>query len=115
LAALKTKLRINQAILKIDVDGGEIAVLRGSSSLLALDTVLIIEGALLDTADARFGQIIEFMRSSGYECFDIIEPVYRFDDVLWQADLVFVRRESKFRSNRNFYRDAQSPVSNPPF
>jgi hypothetical protein len=88
LTALKTKLRINQAILKIDVDGGEIAVLRGSSSLLALDTVLIIEGALLDTADARFGQIIEFMRSSGYECFDIIELVYRFDDVLWQADLV---------------------------
>jgi hypothetical protein len=40
--------------------------------------------------------------------FDIIESVYRFDDVLWQADLVFVRRESKFRANRNFYRDAKN-------
>src|SRR6266481_2429271 len=54
LAAIKTKQRIKQAILKIDVDGGEIAVLKGSSSLLALDAVLIIEGTLLDTANARF-------------------------------------------------------------
>jgi hypothetical protein len=107
LATTKTKRRLEQAILKIDVDGAEIAVLRGSSSLLALDAVLIIEGTLLDTEVARFGQIIQFMCSKGYELFDIIEPLYRFDDVLWQVDLVFVRRESKFRSNRNFYRDAQ--------
>jgi FkbM family methyltransferase len=98
LAAIRTNRRIRQAILKIDVDGGELAVLRGSNSLLALDAVVIIEAALL--ADAGFGQIIEFMRSSGYECFDIIESLYRFDDVLWQVDLVFVRSESKFRSNR---------------
>jgi hypothetical protein len=81
---------------------------------LAFDAILIIECVLLDAADARFGQIIELMRSSGYECFDIIEPEYRFDDVLWQADLVFVRRESKFRSNRNFYNEEPQSHDGPP-
>jgi FkbM family methyltransferase len=106
LAAIRTTRRIKQAILKIDVDGEELAVLGGSNSLLALDAVVIIECTLLDAADARFGQIIGFMRSSGYECFDIIESLYRFDDVLWQVDLVFVRRESKFRSNRTGVRSS---------
>jgi FkbM family methyltransferase len=96
LAALRTR-RIEQAILKIDVDGEELAVLRGSSSFLALDAVVIIEACLINEL---FGQIIGIMRTSGYECFDVIEPLYRFDDVLWQVDLIFVRRESKLRATR---------------
>jgi FkbM family methyltransferase len=94
---------IRRAVLKIDVDGPELSVLRGANAVLAVDAVVVIEAALLDTAIGRLGQIIQFMAEAGYECFDIIEPMFRAaDDLLWQVDLVFVRRESELRALRSF-------------
>jgi Methyltransferase FkbM domain len=92
-----------RCVLKIDVDGPELEVLAGCARLLAGDTVVIIEGALLDWTNARWGQVVEALREAGYECFDIIEPMFRAaDDILWQVDLVFVRRDSAVRDDRSF-------------
>lgn len=93
------------AVVKIDVDGPEVAVLEGAAKSLARKRdVYIIEGALLDTDVGRFGQIIDHMRARDYEVFDIIEPLFRpADQVLWQVDLVLLPRGHAARGNRRYY------------
>jgi FkbM family methyltransferase len=100
LVAEERKRRsIHSVLLKVDVDGPEIDVLTGSIETLALSTVVVIEAPLHDKEVGRFGQIMSFMISRGYDCFDIIEPLFRpGDNILWQVDLVFVRRDSGLRS-----------------
>ena len=101
------RLLLNSAakiVLKIDVDGPEMQVLAGSSQTLTADCVIIIEAAFLDRTMARFGLIVRFLTDCGYEVFDILEPLLRpSDEFLWQVDLVFVRRESRFRRSILYY------------
>lgn len=100
LVAEERKRRsVHFVLLKVDVDGPEIDVLIGSTETLALSTVVVIEAPLHDQEVGRFGQIMSFMTSRDYDCFDIIEPLFRpGDNILWQVDLVFVRRDSGLRS-----------------
>jgi Methyltransferase FkbM domain len=100
LVAEERKRRsVHSVLLKVDVDGPEIDVLIGSTETLALSTVVVIEAPLHDQEVGRFGQIMSFMTSRDYDCFDIIEPLFRpGDNILWQVDLVFVRRDSSLRS-----------------
>lgn len=92
------------SVVKIDVDGPELDVLKGcTASLARQQDVYVIEAALLDRENARFGQIVEYMRAHEYEVFDIIEPLFRpSDDALWQVDLVFVPRNSQARAQRSY-------------
>jgi FkbM family methyltransferase len=95
----RQRQRVDSVLLKVDVDGPEIDVLTGSVETLALSTVVVIEAPLHDRAVGRFGEIIGFMASRAYDCFDIIEPLLRpRDNILWQVDLVFVRRDSGLRT-----------------
>jgi Methyltransferase FkbM domain len=94
---------VRSVLLKVDVDGSEIDVLAGSVETLALSTVVVIEAPLHAREVGRFGEIMSFMTSRGYDCFDIIEPLLRRgDNILWQVDLVFVRRDSGPRSTFNY-------------
>jgi FkbM family methyltransferase len=96
---------VSASLVKIDVDGPEIAVLQGAeASLKAGRDVYLIEAALLDTRMGRFGEIVNHMTAHDYEVFDIIEPLMRpTDNVLWQVDLIFVPRDSAFRGDRQYH------------
>jgi hypothetical protein len=72
------------ALLKIDVDGGELAVLRGSTNCLDTMAVLVVEA----TAESVFG-IVQFAEAHGFRLFDIVELCY-CGNQLHQCDLIFV-------------------------
>jgi FkbM family methyltransferase len=99
LAECKRDQEIHSALLKIDVDGPEIDVLKGAAGTLTLSTVVLIEAPLHDQEIGRLGVIVDYMMCREYDCFDIIEPVFRpHDNLLWQVDLVFTPRRSSWRS-----------------
>lgn len=87
-------------LLKIDVDGAELSVLRGSIEILK-DKVqyLVIEATLFH----QIHHIIEFMTQNDFVLYDNLEHLYRpLDGALWQVDLAFVPKNSALRSNHAY-------------
>ncbi len=86
-------------LIKIDVDGNELDVLKGTVGILSQTEYLVIESTL-------FGQIydvIDFMRSHGFAMYDILDPGWRPNDrALWQVDLAFVKADSPYRSQKSY-------------
>jgi len=72
------------ALLKIDVDGGELAVLIGSIGILDRVAVIVIEA----TSDSLCG-IVQFATAHGFRLFDAVELCY-CGNQLHQCDLLFV-------------------------
>jgi hypothetical protein len=72
------------ALLKIDVDGGEMAVLIGSIGILDRVAVLVIEV----TSDSLFA-IVQFTKAHRFRLFDVVELCY-CGNQLHQCDLIFV-------------------------
>ncbi len=74
-------------LLKIDVDGHELPVLRGATDTLRRAAVVTIEaprGALVERA--------AFLQEAGFALYDIVDLDY-YDGVLWQVDVLFVRND----------------------
>lgn len=105
IAEVRTRRSVRSSLIKIDVDGPEIAVLQGSDRSLAEgNDIYLLEAALLDTDRGRIGEIVNHMTDRGFEIFDIIEPLFRpCDQVLWQMDLIFVPIDSSYRSKRRHF------------
>ena len=74
-------------LLKIDVDGKELDVLRGASGCIRNASVVIIEAGW-STLTER-GHAIE---ESGFRLIDIVDRVM-YGEVLWQCDLVYLRND----------------------
>ena len=72
------------ALLKIDVDGEEIAVLRGTAGVLDQVAVLVVEA----TADSICA-IVQFATEHSFRLFDIVEICY-CGNQLHQCDMIFV-------------------------
>lgn len=86
-------------LIKIDVDGLEVDVLKGAVHILNDTEYLVIESTL-------FGQIydvMDFMRIHGFVAYDIVDPLYRPSDMaLWQVDIAFVKKDGQFRQFRDY-------------
>jgi len=80
--------RLN-TIIKIDVDGNELKVLKGGETLLSNIGLVIIE------CNAQsINSIMSLLHSMGFELFDIVSPGYYRD--LWiQSDLIFINQKIK--------------------
>lgn len=70
-------------LLKVDVDGFELAVLEGAPSTLSQTAVLVIEATF-----HRFSEIDAFMTAQGFKVYDVIDLCYS-DGKFWQCDLVY--------------------------
>lgn len=85
-------------LVKIDVDGLELEVLAGATTLMTPDTVFVIEATVGD-ATPRLASIIDAMAPFGFQVWDIVDALYRPDsDRLWQVDLVMVHRDGPYAS-----------------
>ncbi|MGY1489060.1 FkbM family methyltransferase [Methylobacillus pratensis] len=92
MSRLDTVLADRQALpgpylLKIDVDGHEMAILQGAEQTLKQCSVVVIEAAI--------GSLMErakVLESAGFTLFDIVDICY-YDDYLWQVDLVFLNTQ----------------------
>lgn len=88
MARLDTFMRTQDCptpyLLKVDVDGWELAVLRGAEGIWA-DIACIILEAPVESLLER----MTFVMSRGFKLFDIVDHCY-YHDMLSQVDLVFV-------------------------
>jgi FkbM family methyltransferase len=100
-AALRAPL-----LLKLDVQGFELEVLKGGEQTLGLSEVVIMEASLLPYNDGAplFAEVVAFMNEKGFVAFDFCGQLRRESDyALFQTDVVFVRRESNLRTPRKFW------------
>jgi len=83
--------------LKLDVQGYELEVLKGAPRALAQAEVVLMEVSLLpvNAGAPPFEEFIAFMDRADFRAFDMCGQGRRRDGVLWQVDLMFLRKGSR--------------------
>lgn len=90
-------------LIKIDVDGPELAVLEGCAGLLGPDTIFVVE-AVVAGEEQPFRKLIHTFDQLGYNAIDILDPLRRpKESSLWQLDLVFAHRESPYLVTTGYF------------
>jgi FkbM family methyltransferase len=74
-------------LLKIDIDGHELAAIAGATETLKRCAVVIVEAQV-----SELPQRLAAIASQGFVLFDLVEPCY-YDRALWQCDAVFLRED----------------------
>jgi FkbM family methyltransferase len=80
-------------LLKVDVQGAELDVLGGATTILSDCGVVILEVSLLQALNGgpSFADVIRWMDVKGFSAYDIFGGAFRpFDHTLAQIDIVFV-------------------------
>jgi FkbM family methyltransferase len=93
-------------LLKLDVQGFELEVLRGAAQTLVASEVVILETALLPYNQGApiFADVISFMTTAGFAVYDFCgEHRRESDNALFQTDVVFVKTNSQLRARRKFW------------
>ena len=85
LDSLAGKIGKPPFLLKVDVDGHEIPILRGARETLKDTNIVVIEAPLPNLLERA-----QFLVDAGFVLFDIVDPSY-YCQTLAQVDLVFVR------------------------
>jgi FkbM family methyltransferase len=75
-------------LLKVDVDGAEMRVLRGAEAVFSTIPVVIVECDLSSLVER-----VQYLQQSGYRIFDICEQCY-YDKSFWQCDVIMIRNET---------------------
>ncbi len=97
---------LSPLLLKLDVQGFELEVLKGASRTLTFSEVVIMEASLLPYNDGAplFAEVVAYMDKQGFSVFDFCGQMRRESDyALVQTDVAFVRRESNLRAPRRFW------------
>ena len=97
-----TTLELSGAsLLKVDVQGGELEVLRGAELCLDNFEVILLETGLTEVYVGQpiFHEYIAYMAERDYVVYDIIHAGYGDNGLLCQIDLVFVKRNGRFRQD----------------
>jgi FkbM family methyltransferase len=90
-------------LLKLDVQGYELEVLRGATEALRACQAVMAEVNLFRYAPETplADEVIRFMREHGFVLYDVAGVLRRpLDDALGQMDLVFVREDHPLRKSR---------------
>jgi len=90
-------------LVKIDVQGFELEVLKGGGSLFNSAEVFILEVSLYEFCHGMpiAQDIIAYMAKKGFVLYDIATIIRRpLDDALAQMDVVFVRETSRLRASQ---------------
>jgi FkbM family methyltransferase len=92
-------------LVKIDVQGFELEVLRGSEALFGSTELFIVEVNFFrfDKRISLVSEVVRFMADRGYEIYDVAEILQRpRDGALGQADIAFARREGILRDTNSW-------------
>jgi FkbM family methyltransferase len=93
-------------LMKLDVQGFELEILKGGKKALAAAEVVIMEASLLPYNEGAplFADVVAFMHQEGFAVYDFCGQNRReTDNALFQTDAVFARRESSLRARRKFW------------
>ena len=88
--------------LKIDTQGSEIDILKGSNKTISQCTLIYLECPILEynLNAPNFHEYITFMNSIDYVPIDICE-LHKIDNVLIQIDILFIKKKIL----KNIYQD----------
>ena len=107
--SLDTFVKINKIkninILKIDVQGYELQVLKGAISSLKSIEIIIVEVSFLEIYQncPLANKLIQFLDDFNFQIFDIVDFKYRpLDNNLFQVDMFFIKKDSDIIKNRNY-------------
>ena len=82
--------------LKIDVQGYELEVLKGASSILSSVEFVLVESSLIpiNKGCPLIHEVMAFMAARGFRLLDFCSQIRRHDKALWQTDLLFIKSDS---------------------
>ena len=92
-------------LLKLDVQGYELEVLKGGPMTLSQAEVVLLEGNFLDLhiGVPLAHEVLQFMAERNFVLYDTGDFYRRpLDQALWCMDLVFVRRDGKWRLSKRW-------------
>ena len=116
LDAIKNKYQLNgKGILKIDVQGAELEVLKGASDILKNIEVIFMEVSLLGlfVNGPQLSDVVDFMKKLGFVCYDIYGNQYRpLDGAACMIDMVFVKEDGFFRKFHHYATKEQRKQQN---
>ena len=88
----------NNILIKIDCQGAEIPILKGSTSILEKTNFIILEIPFFGQYNEgvpNFLEHITFMNNIGFVVYDIIDTHY-FNNFNMQVDILFINKNHKF-------------------
>jgi FkbM family methyltransferase len=91
--------------IKIDTQGYEMEILKGGEKILSGAEFVLLEVSLIDIYinSPLVADVLDFMRQRGFVLYDICSLMRRpLDKALFQSDFLFVRADSKFRTNKRW-------------
>jgi len=92
-------------LLKLDVQGHEMEVLKGASAALSHTNICLLEVTLLDLGEEYplLLDMLNFMDAKGFQAYDISQFMRRpFDNTLFQIDMFFVKKNSPLISEKRW-------------
>jgi hypothetical protein len=92
--------------LKIDAQGYELEILKGSTLLIESIDAILLEIALIEINEGAplLHEVLPFMRSIGFVAYDVLEIHRRpLDRALNQIDVLFVRVDSPLLSDKRHF------------
>ena len=92
-------------LIKLDVQGYEVEVLKGGPRTLAGAEVVVMEVNLIaiNKGAPLFHDVVKFMADRGFQVYDICTFYRRpYDRALWQTDVVFIRSSSPLVSSNRW-------------
>jgi FkbM family methyltransferase len=93
-------------LLKIDAQGYELEILRGSSGIMPAIEAVLLEIAIIEINEGAplLHDVITFMKSLGFITYDILEIHRRpLDGALNQVDIIFIREQSNLLSDKRHF------------
>lgn len=105
-------------LLKIDVQGAELEVLKGASEVLQGTEYVILETSLFRffVEGPELDEVMGFMREKGFVPYDILDLKYRpLDHALSQLDISFVKETGIFRMQHIYATPEQRAAQNSRF
>jgi len=97
-------------LLKVDVQGAELDVLRGAAETLAETEYVLCEISLFRFFESgpELIDVVTYMKNQGLVAYDLGNLQYRpLDNALSQVDLAFVKEEGNFRRHHFYATPAQ--------
>lgn len=104
-----------EVLLKIDVQGAELDVLRGAKRVLEDVEVIVLEVSLhrFFIGGADFSDVVAHMKGIGYVPYDIFGFMNRpYDGSLAQVDMAFVKENGRFKEINYFATPEQREILN---
>jgi FkbM family methyltransferase len=91
-------------LLKIDVQGHELAVLDGATEVLRRTRAVLVEVSILQIGHApAWRTVLDRLEAAGFVLVDLIEPKYRPRGwALWQIDLLMLRADEAVVADRSW-------------